>query len=295
MKKIPLAAALTLGLLALAPRLEAQVRVELRVPRRLYMSYEPVVVTIGITNMSGHDITLQDADGQKWCGFEIQAADGRLVPPNDQQSGLVPVTIPVGGTIKRSANLASLFPIGDFGMYHVRASVYYAEGRRFYGSGNTTIEIAEGKLLWQQTVGIPEGKQGAGGQRVLSLLSFRLERDNRLYVRVEDKEAGLIYATQQLGPIISNNSPQAEIDRSNQLHILQLVGLKTYFYTKIGLNGETLDQQTYHAVTSHPNLRKRESGEVAVVGGQIDLPVASNPVQSGPKLSDRPAGFPVAR
>jgi hypothetical protein len=246
--------------------------------------------------MTGRDITLHDADGQKWCNFEIQTGEGRLVPARDQETGLVPLLIPAGETIKRSANLAALFPIGDFGMYRVRAAVYFAEARKFYDSQPANIEVSEGKVLWQQTVGVPEGREGAGGSRTLSLLSFRLEKDNRLYVRVEDKEGGVVYATQQLGPILTNNVPHAEIDRENQLHILQLVGLKTYAYTRVGLNGETLDHVTYNSVNSKPNLRKRENGEVVVVGGQVDAPVAVSATgPAGPKLSDRPAGMGTSR
>ena len=282
------------ALFLVAPALQAQVRVDLRIPRRLYVSYEPVIVIISITNMAGRDITLQDNEGQKWCNFEIQTEDGRLIPPRDPDQGLSPLTIPAGETVKRSANLSALYPIGEFGMYRVRASVYFADAQKFFGSPTTNIEISEGKLIWQQTVGVPDGKPGAGGLRTLSLLTFRLERDNRLYVRVEDKDGGIVYATQQLGPVLTNSPPEAQIDRDNQLHILQLVGLQTYLYTRVGLNGETLAQVTYNSVTSRPKLRKRENGEVAVVGGQADIPVTAsdNPVPAGPKLSDRPAGMP---
>ena len=295
MKGMTFSAAVALCLGFLAPALEAQVRVDLRIPRRLYVAYEPVTVIISITNMAGRDITLQDGNGEKWCNFEIQTEDGRLIPPRNPDQGLNPITIPAGETVKRSANLSALYPIGEFGMYRVRASVYFADAQKFFGSPTSNIEISEGKLIWQQTVGVPDGKPGAGGLRTLSLLTFRLERDNRLYVRVEDKDAGIVYATQQLGPILTNNPPTMEIDRANQLHILQLVGLQTYLYTRVGLNGETLAQLTYNSVNSRPKLRKREDGEVVVAGGQADIPVTAsdNPVPAGPKLSDRPAGMPA--
>ncbi len=291
MKSIPAVLALCLGMLASG--LQAQVRVEVRIPRRNFISYEPVIATVVITNVAGRDLTLHDADGQRWCNFEIQTGDGRLIPPRDPDAGLSPLLIPAGETIKRSANLASLFPIGDFGLYRVRAGVYLAEAKKFYDSQPANIEVSEGKVFWQQVVGVPEGMDGAGGTRTVSLLSFRLEKDNRLYVRVEDKDKGMVYCTQQLGPILSSGAPQVEIDRANQLHILQLVGLKTYLYTKVGVNGETLGQSTYNSVNSRPNLRKRKDGEVGVYGGQVDIPVAASAADApaGPKLSDRPAGM----
>lgn len=149
-------------------------------------------------------------------------------------------------------------------------------------------------MIWQQTVGVPAGQDGAGGLRTLSLLTFRLARDNRLYVRVEDKDGGVIYSTRQLGPVLSNNPPQAEMDRANCLHILQLVGLKTYLYNKVGLNGEQLAQTVYNAVTTRPNLRRKNDGDVDVAGGKVDVPAqvpAGVPPQQVTKLSDRPPGL----
>ncbi len=283
-----------IALLLVVTGAHAQLRVDMKIKRQLYIAYEPLVATVSITNLAGRDITLKDADSQKWFGFVIQSAEGRLVPPRDPDYQLMPLVIPAGATLKRTANLSVLFPIADFGMYKVRASIYFGDMQKYFDSPSLNIQITEGKVIWQQTVGVPAGQEGAGTMRTLSLLTFRLARDNRLYVRVEDKEAGIIYATRQLGPVLSNNPPQAEIDRANCLHILQLVGLKTYLYNKVGLNGESLAETTYNAVTTRPNLRKRDNGDVAVAGGKVDVPAdvpVGAPQQRVTKLSDRPPGL----
>lgn len=278
-------------LLALGHQVQAQIRVEMRMHRRLFIVYEPVMVTVGITNLSGHDLALKDVDGQKWFSFQVTGEQGRIIPPLDLDYHLQPLTIPAGETVKRSLNLASLYGVQEFGTYHFKASVYSADTQQYYSSQSGEFEITDGKLMWQQTVGVPAGMPGAGSNRTISLLTHRTEKENMLYIRVEDKEGGVVYTTNPLGRVLLSFDPQIVLDKWNRVHVLQLVGAKTYVYSKIGLNGEWGGQTVYNTVTTRPVLRKKADGSVAVVGGQPDIPVAPA-VPSEPKLSDRPPGLP---
>ena len=276
-------------LLALVQQLHAQVKVDMSISkqRRLFLVYEPIIVTVSITNLSGHDLTLDDADSQKWFSFQVTAGDGRIVPPLDLDYHLQPLSIPMGETVKRSLNLSSLYAVQEFGLYRVKASVYSPDTQKYYSSPSTDLEITDGKLIWEQTVGVP-GKQS---NRTISLLTFRMEKDNMLYIRVQDKEAGLVYTTNQLGRVLLTYEPEVQLDRENQIHVLQLVGARTYVYSRIGLNGEWLGQVVYNAVTTRPTFQKTKDGNVIVIGGQADVPVAPD-APTEPKLSDRPPGFP---
>ena len=278
---------------ALAQQLHAQIKVDMRIGRRLYIAYEPIMVTVAIANLSGHDITLTDADAQKWFSFQITTNDSRIVPPLDLDYHLTPLTIGAGQSVKRSLNLASLYGVQEFGTYHVKASVYSTEMQKYFSSPEDEFEITEGKLFWQQTVGVPAGVPGAGSFRTISLLTYQMMKDNMLYIRVEDKDAGLVYTTNQLGRLLTSFDPQIELDKANQIHVLQLIGPKSYIYSRIGLNGEWLGQLSYNAVMSKPVLKKRADGSVVVVGGQLDAPVVPAPgAPAAPKLSDRPPGLP---
>jgi hypothetical protein len=287
------AAVLWIALLAIAPALHAQIRVEMKLPRRLYIAYEPVVATVSVTNLTGRDVLLDDFEGQKWFSFQISTGEDRLVPPRDMDYQLTPLMLPAGQTVKRTVNLTSLYPITDFGLYRLRASIYFPELRKYFSSAQSTIEISEGKLIWQQTVGVPEGLQGAGTYRLISLLTFRRPKDNMLYVRVEDKEGGVVYVTAPLGRVLTSNEPQVQLDQKNQLHVLQVVGPKTYLYSRVGLNGESLGTSTYHELQTRPRMRKLASGTVEIAGGQVDAPVATAAAGPPPKLSDRPASIPL--
>ena len=281
------------AILVLALPLHAQIRVELKTSRRLYIAYEPVVATVTITNLTGRDIQLQNAEGQKWFSFSITNPDESPIGPRDINYEISPLTILSGQSVKRRVNINELYPINDFGLYRVRASIYFADMHKYFSSSPVGIEISEGKVVWQQTVGIPDGQEGAGSNRVVSLLSFRQPKDNELYVRVEDRDAGIIYCTYPIGRILSAEEPQTMLDSQNQIHVLQLVGPKTYTYTRVGLNGELIDQKAFNEFKSKPHLKKIANGNVAVAGGQEESPTAGKTDAKTPKLSDRPAGLPT--
>jgi len=118
-----------------------------------------------------------------------------------------------------------------------------------------------------------------------------MEKDNMLYIRVQDKDAGLVYTTNPLGRILLTYDPEIELDKDNQIHVLQLVGPHTYVYSRIGLNGEWLGQMAYNVVSTKPSLKKLRDGNVTVVGGQPDVPFTPA-TPTDPKLSDRPPGLP---
>ncbi len=276
-------------------QLHAQIKVDMRVDRRLYITYEPILVTVAITNLSGHDLTLSDEDGQQWFSFQVNTGDGGIIPPTDLNYKLSPITIPAGKTLKRSVNLTSLYGVQETGLYRVKASVYSHETGKYFSSPNDEFQVTEGKLFWSQTVGVPEEiqKPGEGTHRTITLLTFRLPKDNMLYVRVQDDDAGIVYTTSPLGPMLISNDPTIKLDKNNQLHVLQLIGAKTYVYSRVGLDGEFQDQLTYDAATSVPFLKKDADGEVYVKGGELEKPAPTGPnAVPVPKVSDRPAGFP---
>jgi len=284
---------LALALLcALAPSLHAQINVTMDIPRHLYLSYEPIVATVKITNMTGRDITLSDQEPNKWFGFEILDSKGAPIPPIAADYHLPPLTIPMGETVKRKVNLVNLYPVTDYGIYHIRAAVYFADLDKYFQSGPAAIEVTEGTTLWQQKVGIPDGQRNAGQYRTYTLMSFR-NQDNILYVRIEDEDAGVVYGTYPLGRLIDGYPPEAQVDLLSQLHIIDMVAPKEYLYTRLSPNGDMLGQQDYTDLKTRPHLKKQPDGDVAIAGGIEVLPQpASQTTVQGPKLSDRPTGLP---
>jgi hypothetical protein len=284
--------ALLLALCALADA-GAQVRVDLSLRRALFIRYEPVVAIVTITNLTGAELELADEGNRQWFSFHIESADGALVPPYNPEYSLQSVTIGPGQSIKRAVNITPLYPITEYGIYRVRATVFVNQtGRYFSSNPPLNIEITEGRLLWQQSVGAP----GEGGTRTLSVLSHRLPDDTQLYLRIEDKERGMVYCTMQLGRTVSFSKPQIETDAENQVHILQNTSPRTYIYTHVDLGGKVVERKEYTGTeSSRPVLRRTQNGGFAVVGGTYVDPNAVQQQQQAappPSINDRPVPLP---
>jgi hypothetical protein len=195
---------------------EGQIQVDVKFKRLQYIAYEPVVATIAITNLAGRDIELHDADGQSWLGFEVTGSEGQPISLLSTENAQPPLKIEAGQRVTRQIDLASLYPVHDFGAYHLRTHVYFPDLAKFFYSGTRVFEVTDARPIWQQTVGIPNGVPASGEVRTYSLLTNRFPDHTSLYVRVQDKDTGIVYATYSLGRTISFEQPQAEIDRANQ-------------------------------------------------------------------------------
>jgi hypothetical protein len=296
--RVCLALALGLGLLAAIPEAGAQVRVDLSLRRSLFIRYEPLVAVVSITNLSGRDLNLADEGNHKWFSFHIESAAGALIPPYNADYSLSPVQIPAGQTIKRAVNITPLYPLTEFGIYRVRATVFDPQTKHFYSSNPPlNVEITEGRMLWQQTIGVPDDGKNEGGQtRTATLLSHRLPDETQLYLRIEDKENGLVFCTHQLGRLVSFDKPQIEIDAQNQIHILQNTAPRMFLYTEVGLDGQILDRKQYAGTEqTRPTLRRNTAGGYQVVGGIFLDPAKVADEKNAPpppSVSDRPVALP---
>jgi len=269
-----------------------QIQVELKFKRLQYIAYEPVVATLGITNLAGRDVDLHDAEGQPWFGLEITGSEGQPIAPATTDTKQAPLKIEAGKKVTQRIDLTPRYPVHDFGVYHVRAHIYFADLSKFFYSPTKVFEVTEARPIWQRTVGMPEGASGPGNARTYSLLSNRFPDHTSLYVRVEDKDTGIVYATYSLGRVIAFDEPQAELDRSNQLHILHCVAPRSWAYSRVGLNGELIAHSSFMETKTRPRLFHTAEGTVAVRGGMLETPAAQSARDSLPKLSERPPEVP---
>ena len=182
---------------------QAQIQVGLKLKRLQYIAYEPVIATLTITNMAGRDVELRDAAGQHWFGFEVTSGEGRSLGPMANVAPESPLTIEAGKTVTRKINLTPIYPINDFGSYHLRANVYFADLGKYFYSTTKVFQVTDGRPIWQKTVGMPDGVGGGGNTRTFSLLSNRFPDHTSLYVRVENKESGAVFTTFSLGRSIA--------------------------------------------------------------------------------------------
>ena len=286
---------LVAAILVAALTAKAQVQVDISMKRNLYIAYEPILVTVTITNLSGNELTLADSGNHKWFGLQLETLDGRPIAPVNGEYANAPVELGPQQKITRTVNLTPLFPVSEFGGYRLKANIFAQSTNRFFTSPALNFEITDGHVLWQKAVGVPDGSPGAGSTRTITLLSHRLSQSTQLYIRIEDKQAGTVYCTHQLGRFLSFGNPNILLDTQNRIHILQNAAPKAFIYSKIGLNGEVMDRKSYNEFSSRPELRRGSDGSVLVVGGQAYDPTAALPEQSLPSMHDRPVPLPTPK
>jgi hypothetical protein len=281
------------SMLVLAMRAQAQIQLDLKFPRLQFIAYEPVTATVGITNLAGRDVELRDISGQAWFGLEITGSEGQPIAATSRNISQPPLKIEAGQHVTQKINLTPLYAVHEFGTYHVRAHVYFTDLNRFFYSQRKVFEVTDARPVWQKTVGVPAEISAPGNVRTYSLLTNRFPNHTSLYVRVEDKDSGIVYATYSLGRIIAFDQPAAELDRENQLHVLHCAGPRSWTYSRIGLNGETLAHSSFLETKTRPRLIHAADGAVTVRGGIAQAALTQQESGSpAPKLSDRPREMP---
>lgn len=270
----------------------AQLQVDIKLKRTLYVSYEPILITVSMTNLSGNPLPLSDANDNHWFGFQIETLDGRPIAPRSLNYTNEPLVLEAGQKLSRTVNLTPLFPIGEFGGYRIRAAIYAATLKRFFNSPALNIEITDGRPVFQKTVGVPDGMPGAGETRNITVLTHRLPNSTQLYLRIENTKGGTVFCTHRLGRLVSYGTPEIILDKKNQVHVLQNVAPKSFLYSHIGLNGEVLERKTYSQIVKRPILREGPDGKIQVIGAEEIDHAAAAAKPPVPSLSDRPVSLP---
>jgi hypothetical protein len=283
---------LALALAGFVQTVCAQLQVDINLKRTLYISYEPLLIDVSLTNLTGSPLPLNDADGNHWFGFQIETLDGRPVAPRSLNYTNEPLVLEPGQKLNRTVNLTPLFPISEFGGYRVRAAIYAAGLKRFFNSPPLNIEITDGRPIFQKTVGVPEGIPGAGEIRNITVLTHRLPNSTQLYIRIANDKGGTVYCTHRLGRLVSYGTPEILLDKQNQVHILQNVAPKAFLYSQIGLNGEILARKIYNQIVKRPILREGPDSKIQVIGATEVDPAAEAKKPPVPSLSDRPVALP---
>ncbi len=278
-------------LFAAAINAHAQLDVHIDLKRHIFIRGEPVAATVYIRNLSGHDITLKDAPGHQWFGFEITRGSDSPVAPHKADYKNDPLTILAGDSVTRTVDLLKLYPVDEFATYKLRAAIYFEEAKKYMTSENFNVDISDGRKVWSQTVGVPNGKEEAGQYHSMTLISFQTPTALTLYVRVEDVATGTLFGTYPLGRLISGSTPIAEFDNENTLHAFHMTGPNQYMLSKIGVNGEWLGQSIWNAPKGRATVRKKPDGTMVVVGASREKPAAAQ-TQPVPKISDRPPILP---
>lgn len=293
-KRFPLLPILAMSLFAVPGM--AQINLELKLDRSLYLAHEPITGELTVVNLAGRDLIFGDSGGMSWLDFTVTDGRGHLITPVQGVEGARPIVIGAGQTHKHKVTINKRYPMSTIGSYRVKAAVNFPQINRVFESKTITVQVTEGQPMWSQIVGVPQGHPDAGTYREYSLMTYyHGARSKSLYFRLKDSESSLVFRTYPIGDYLALRPPAHAIDYQNQLHVLHMTGPQAYRYTVINIDGEPVRQQTlYEKGANRPELKSNGMGDVSVTGG-ISEDEARQPYeeQQFQPLSARPPGLPT--
>jgi len=287
---------ITAFLLAVSSSVFGQIQVDLKMDRSLYIAHEPISGVLTIINRSGRDLVFGDSGGKSWLDFTVTDGLGHLISPVRNMENAKPIVITAGQTHEQKVTINQYYPMATTGVYRVKATVVFPQINRVFQTRVLSVQVTDGRPMWSQIVGVPQGHPKAGSYREYSLMTYyHGSRSKSLYFRLRDSDTGMVYKTYPLGDYLSLHPPMHEIDRENRLHVLHMSAPQTYIYSIISIDGDPLTRKGYVSKgTDRPELVRSEFGDVSVKGGMTEEE-NETPYQGQQfhMLSERPPGMPV--
>lgn len=276
-----------LTVLLAVPHACAQVAVRLQMNKSSYILNEAVTATVHITNHAGRELVLRNENGRSWLSFHI-TSHGRAVPIA-RAVNYGAVVIPSGQTVARSVSLNVSYALGSVGDYACQAYVNMpGVARNGFVSNRVQFSVYNGRVVWNQRVGVP---QAPGEIREYKLLTFNSNRATELFANVSSANRGSEIATVPLGRILTFRRPTGTLDGSNNMHAIYQVQPDLFGHSCITPKGE-LKFTSYHkrGASGDPRLVTFANGEVRVAGGILHDPVEeAEQLRKIRNISERPA------
>jgi len=256
-----LAAILLLGLAATA---QAQISVEVVIYQEQFLRDENLLMKVRVVNRSGQ--TLKFGPAMDWLSFNVETREGKVV----QSSGELPeseaFTLESSMIATRLVDLSNVYKFDLPGRYSVSAVVKVKEWGQEFPSKAKIFEIVRGTKMWEQEFGIPS-EGGAPEVRKYILQRAQYQKRPMLYLRVSDAGERFSFGCVPVGPLLSFSQPEAQVDRTSNLHLLFQTGARTFRYTVYNPSAELLVRQSHEYGKSRPALKMNEAGGIFVNGG----------------------------
>src|SRR2546428_4932680 len=254
------------GCIAFAPWVSAQVSVALALDQDQFLPGESLMVGVRITNFSGQ--TLHLGKDNDWLHITIEGRDNYVVPTTADLPVQGEFDVESSKIVTRRVDVAPCFALARPGRYTVSATVKLKDWDKELASKQTSFDIIAGTTLWEQDVGV---SASAASHRAPEVRKYALQqaihlKRMKLYVRVTDQAGSRVFRVFPIGPLISFSSPEHQIDKSSNLHVLYQTGAKSFNYSVINADGRLLVRQTYEYTDTRPGLRVDRQGRIYIGG-----------------------------
>ena len=276
---------LALVLAALAcSRALAQVKVEVMLEQEQFLPSETVPVAVRITNRSGQPLHL--GEEPNWLTFEVESADGLIVVKNAEVPVLGEFDLGSSQMATKRVDLSPYFDITKPGRYRIIATVRIKEWRAETASPAKSFDVITGAKIWSQDFGVPVSASATN--RSPEVRKYTLQKANylrtqlRLYVEVSDAAEAHVFKVVNIGKTVSFSSPETQVDRYSNLHVLWQSGAAHFTYAVVNPDGGLERQEIYDYVTARPRLNMTDDGTVTVLGGVRRVKAEPMPMVKSP-------------
>jgi hypothetical protein len=254
--------------LALAISAQAQISVEVLLDQDQFLRDENLPAKVRIVNRSGQ--TVRFGPGSDWLTFNVETREGKAVQKTGDLPPIEEFMLDSSMVATRLVELSGAFKFELPGRYTVSAVVKVNEWQKEFPSKPKTFDIVRGTKLWEQEFGVPtEG--GTPDVRKYILQQAQYQKRLMLYLRVTDSGERYSYRCVPVGPLVSFNRPEAQVDRTSNLHLLFQSGARSFRYAVFNPSAEVQVRQYHEYGRSRPALRMNDAGGIFVHGGMRRL------------------------
>ena len=269
----------------------AQVSVEVVLGRDQFLPSESLPVAVKITNRSGQPLHMgADAD---WLTFDVESDDNLIVMKNAEVPVLGEFDLGSSEVATKRVDLAPYFTLSRQGRYRVIATVRIKNWNSEINSSPKNFDVIDGARLWSQDFGVPSSAGATNGAP--EVRKYTLEEANylrsqlRLYVQVSDESEAHVFKVVAVGKMVSFSTPETQLDRFSNLHVLWQSGASVFTYAVVNPDGGLARQEIYDYVSARPRLGVDDNGDITVVGGVRRVKPEEIPVVKLPDELPAPA------
>ena len=256
----------------------AQVTVDIVLEQEQFLRSESLPLKIRISNSSGQ--TLRLGREPDWLVFEITDGAGHAVRHVGKVPLAEPFILPSAKVANLQTDLMPYFDLKEVGQYSIAVAAKIPQLDQTFSSPPKVFNVISGTKLWEREFGVPS--RGVPEVRKYALQQATFLKQLRLYARLTDASEDKVFRVVPLGPLMSFSKPEAQLDKSCNLHVLFQAGARSFHYQVVAPDGELFIRQTYEYTETRPALHLGEEGGVFVEGGRrrvmlSDLPPPPEP------------------
>ncbi|HXI70463.1 MAG TPA: hypothetical protein VNN22_08930 [Verrucomicrobiae bacterium] len=267
-------------------RASAQVTVEVVTEQDQFLPSEALPVAVKITNRSGQPLHL--GASPNWLTFDVESADGIIVVKKAEVPVIGEFDVGSSQVATKRVDLAPYFGLSRPGRYRIVATVRIQDWRAETASPPKNFDVITGAKIWSQDFGVPI--PSGVTNRTPEVRKYTLQKANylrtqlRLYVQVSDPAEAQVFKVVNIGKTVSFSTPDAQLDRSSNLHLLWQSGAAHFTYAVVNPDGELVRQEVYDYVAPgpRPRLNIAADGTVTEYGGVRRLQPEPMPMVKAP-------------